>query len=91
MTFGAGERILSEWMGANAFVSWIEHAAPWEIERELIRELRPPLNLAENTHHPFCEQLSRIRSEAKARARSLDVLPNGFAANAVQNRHSSAK
>jgi hypothetical protein len=65
-------------MAANALVSWIEHPTPWDLEPELIRELRPPLNLAENSHHPFCEQLSRVRKEAKARARSLGVLPNGF-------------
>jgi hypothetical protein len=78
MTFGAGERILSDWMNENAFVCWLEHPAPWEIEPFLIRELRPPLNLAENSHHPFCEQLSQIRGQARARARSLGVLPNGF-------------
>ena len=78
MTFGDGERILSEWMSENAFVCWLEHSAPWEIEPALIRELRPPLNLAENSYHPFCAQLSEIRKHAKARARSLDVLPNGF-------------
>ena len=78
MTFGAGEHKLSAWMEENAFVSWIEHPEPWVIEPELIRELRPPLNLADNSHHPFCEQLSSIRGEAKARARAMDVLPNVF-------------
>jgi hypothetical protein len=78
MTFGAGERILSEWMNENAFVCWLEHPAPWEIESQLIDELRPPLNLAENSHHAFHTRLSQIRKQAKARARSLDVLPNGF-------------
>jgi hypothetical protein len=47
MTFGAREHKLSDWMGENAFVAWIEHPAPWEIEPALIRELRPPLNLAD--------------------------------------------
>jgi hypothetical protein len=79
MTFGAGERVLSEWMQENAFVCWLEHPAPWEIESILIRELCPPLNLAENSYHPFCAKLSQIRKEAKVRARSLDVMPNGFA------------
>jgi len=91
MTFGAGERILSDWMNENAFVCWLEHPAPWEIEHQLILELRPPLNLAENR--------CRIRStqsypsfawQAKARARSLDVLPNGFSlgeSTITQARH----
>jgi hypothetical protein len=79
MTFGAGERTLSEWMSENAFVCWVEHAAPWEIETRLIRELRPPLNLADNSHHSFYQHLSQIRKGAKARARLLDVLPNELA------------
>ena len=53
--------------------------APWEIESVLIRELRPPLNLADNSHHSFYQHLSQIRKAAKARARSLGVLPNWFA------------
>jgi hypothetical protein len=78
MTFGAGERILSEWMNENAFVCWREHPAPWEIECELIEEPRPPLNLKENSHHSFYKTLSEIRKQALGRARSLDVMPNGF-------------
>ena len=78
MTFGAGERILSDWMSENAFVSWLEHPAPWEIEGEVIRELRPPLNLAENSHHSFYAELSQLRRQAKARARTLGLMPNGF-------------
>ena len=66
-------------MAENAFVCWLEHPAPWEIERQLILELRPPLNLADNSHHSFYQHLSQIRKGAKARARSLDVLSNGFA------------
>ena len=58
MTFGAGERILSDWMSENAFVTWLAHPAPWEIEGELIRELRPPLNLAENSHNSFYTELA---------------------------------
>jgi len=79
MTFGAGEQVLSEWMDQNAFVCWLEHPAPWEIESRLIRELHPPLNLADNSHHAFYQHLSQIRKGAKARARSLDVLSNGVA------------
>ena len=32
MTFGAGERILSDWMNQNVFIYCVEHPAPWEIE-----------------------------------------------------------
>ena len=78
MTFGAGEQVLSDWMSENAFVYWFEHPAPWEVEGQLILDLHPPLSLAENSHHSFYTELSQLRRQAKARARSLDVLPNGF-------------
>ena len=78
MTFGAGEKVLSQWMGENAFVCWVEHPMPWDIEPTLIRELLPPLNLATNKSHPFCAHLSGVRAKAKARARSLAVMPDGF-------------
>ncbi len=29
MTFHVGEKVLSEWMGENAFVSWFVHEEPW--------------------------------------------------------------
>ena len=62
-------------MAENAFVTWLQHPAPWEIEGELIRELRPPLNLADNSHHSFHGQLSQLRRDAKARAVKVgDVL-----------------
>jgi hypothetical protein len=89
MTFGAGEQTLSNWMSENAFVCWHEHSAPWEIEVSLIRELHPPLNLAENSHHSFHTHLSQIRKQAKARARSLDVMPKELASvEAVTDEHS---
>jgi hypothetical protein len=40
MTCAAGEAALSDWMAANAFVAWTTCPAPWELERQLIRELR---------------------------------------------------
>jgi len=77
MTFGDGERALSEWMGQNAFVAWVAHPSPWEAESMLISELNPPLNLAHNRSHPFYPQLSALRREAKKRARSPDSLAGG--------------
>ena len=53
LTFGSGEERLSEWMAANAFVAWVEHPRPWEIEGEVIAALRPPLNLEGSSSHPF--------------------------------------
>jgi hypothetical protein len=75
MTFATGEQTLSAWMGQNAFVCWTVHDLPWEVEEHLIRTVGLPLNLDQNRHHGFHATLTGLRREAKARARSLPVLP----------------
>lgn len=77
MTFTKnGEGKLSEWMEKNAFVSWVEHPEPWNLEHELIKTLSLPLNLQDNREHHFHAQLSAIRSAHKQRARELPVTEN---------------
>jgi hypothetical protein len=66
--FGEGERKLSEWMAANAFVCWVEHSASWEVEAGIIERLRPPLNLEANSGHPFCGTLLTLRREMRQQA-----------------------
>lgn len=39
------EARLTEWMGNNLRVSWCEYPTPGEVEGDIIRALRPPLNL----------------------------------------------
>jgi hypothetical protein len=68
-SFGEGERRISEWMDANAYVTWIEHAEPWSIEPGVIASLNLPLNLAHNPDHPFRERLRQARSSLSARVR----------------------
>lgn len=74
LTFNSGEAVLSEWMGLHARVCWIEHATPWDLEHQLIKEVALPLNLDQNNHSPFRRELSAMRGEQRARARSLPVL-----------------
>lgn len=72
LTFtNAGEAKLSDWMERNAFVSWVEHPAPWLLEHDLIQGESLPLNLQGNQSHPFHKQLSAIRSAQKQRAKEL--------------------
>jgi hypothetical protein len=68
LTFGTGERALSEWMGQNAFVTWVVHPTPWELEEHLIGALSLPLSLHQNDRHPFHAVLSKLRGEARSRA-----------------------
>jgi hypothetical protein len=74
MTFGAGEKTLSEWMGENAFVTWIHHDGPWILEEQLIRELFLPLNLEMNQHNTNYPIVSGVRGKAKAKARNLPIV-----------------
>lgn len=39
------EARLTEWMGANLRISWSEHPTPRDVESDIIRLLRPPLNV----------------------------------------------
>lgn len=74
MTFGVGEETLSEWMGENAFVTWIYYDEPWVLEEELISQVFLPLNLRgneRNINHPI---VSSIKSKAKTNARKLPIV-----------------
>ncbi|MBM2623280.1 hypothetical protein JIG36_48065 [Actinoplanes sp. LDG1-06] len=70
LTFGAdGEARLSAWMAEHARVVWVVTGEPWLLEERLIREQTLPLNLDQNRHSPFHQQLSALRAEQRARAR----------------------
>lgn len=76
VTFLTGERALSEWMGANARVSWVTRPAPWVLEDHLISLLDLPLNLDGNARNAFHGPLSAVRAAAVARAKTLPIAPN---------------
>jgi hypothetical protein len=60
-------------MDANARVSWYAHPSPWELETELIENLRLPFNIEGNREHSFYSALQLARTEALKRARELPV------------------
>jgi hypothetical protein len=70
-TLGAGEAVLSEWIGRNALIAWTLNPKPWHLDDRLIARLDLPLNLKGNTRHPFHSILSQVRSHAKAAARAV--------------------
>jgi hypothetical protein len=74
LTFGDGEAALTAWMDANAFVCWTVSDRPWLLEREIISTVNLPLNLDQNSRHPYCQTLRACRAAAKERARSLPVV-----------------
>jgi hypothetical protein len=82
MTFSEGESVLSKWLDENAFVTWVSHSEPWLVEVEAIGNLYLPLNLDQNSTHPFHAKLSATRVAAKKSAKSLPILPKlGFGLN----------
>ena len=75
LTFSDGENDLSQWMGEHAYVCWAETSTPWLLESSLIESMSLPLNLDQNRHSAFHEQLRTARATQRAEARRLDVLP----------------
>lgn len=74
MTFThLGEQWLDDWMEENAFVCWLEHSSPWEVENEILSYVSAPLNIQDNAHHPFSLELSKLRRLAKSEARKMPV------------------
>jgi hypothetical protein len=74
MTFThLGEQWLDAWMEENAFVVWIEHPAPWELEDELLGTLSLPLNIKGNKDHLFADTLSHLRKDAIRQAKGSPV------------------
>jgi hypothetical protein len=78
MTFThQGEQWLDDWLEENAFVCWVEHPKPWELEQELLTSLSLPLNIQDNKHHPFSAELSEMRKSAKRLARETAIAQEG--------------
>jgi hypothetical protein len=75
--FGNGERVLSDWMAANALVSWHVREQPWEFEDELIQQLDLPLNLKGNQRNPFHSTLTYERARCLAEARAGQLTCEG--------------
>ncbi len=62
---------LSAWQERNLRLSWLAIESPWNHEDLAIRELEPPLNLADNRDHPFYEDMKSARTFFKARAEAV--------------------
>ncbi len=74
LTFSDGEARLSDWMARHAYVTWMVHPEPWLVEADAIKGCQLPLNLDQNSSHPFHNVLSGVRHSAREKARALPVL-----------------
>lgn len=70
LTFGEGERQLSEWMDEHARVVFVEHPRPRDLEARLLCQLKLPLNLDGNEAHPFHPVLFDLRARHRAESRA---------------------
>ena len=61
---------LTRWQTKHLRVAWSVVVEPWAHESELIAEMSPPLNLAENHAHQFHDTMSQARARLMAAARS---------------------
>jgi hypothetical protein len=61
-------------MADNAYVTWVETDRPWLKGQQLIASVSLPLNLDQNRQHAFHQQLTHIRADARATARTLPVV-----------------
>lgn len=64
-------RRLSEWQQGNLSLTWCAQLEPWKgmLEAEVIAEMQPPMNLAENSDHPFHATMSDARRRFREAAR----------------------
>ena len=60
------EAEVSAWIQANMDVSWVEVDAPAAIEREVVAELRPPLNLDVGAAHADHARVKDARNAMRA-------------------------
>jgi len=64
-----GEQWLDSWMQENAFVSWIVHSEPSQIEHDMLKLFNFSINLHDNGHRAFTKDLSLLRQNAFESAR----------------------
>lgn len=68
-----GEQWLDRWLADNARVCWLEHEAPWALERQLLERYNLPLNIQDNAHHPYAAALSAVRKAARREALNTPI------------------
>jgi len=68
-----GEQWLDGWMQENAFINWMVHPQPWDIEHHLLKQFNFPLNIQDNGHRPFTKELSILRQKANETAREQPI------------------
>lgn len=61
---------LAIWQRDHLSVQWVECAAPWDVERDIVRAMRPPLNRDHNLGHPAYALVEDARDALRGAARA---------------------
>ena len=59
---------LRDWQYDNLRLTWCERDQPWEVEHSVIEAMKPPLNSAGNSSHPFYATVKAKRAAFRADA-----------------------
>jgi hypothetical protein len=62
-------RRLRDWQQEHMRLTWVARSRPWEVEADVILQMRPPLNSATNVAHPFYPRARAARAAFRAAAR----------------------
>jgi hypothetical protein len=86
-----GEQTLDRWMDRHAFVTWVETAAPWNVEESLLASgLSLPLNLRGNISQTTVTVVTAARLKARCLADELPIVSdNGGARTRVKTGNKS--
>ncbi len=68
------ESLLTAWMREHLVVTWAAHPRPWDVERDVIIRLRPPLNVEHNAAHPLYPVVRARRDAWIGAARAAGTL-----------------
>jgi hypothetical protein len=80
---------LSVWQREHLLLTWCATPRPWEIEREVIAELGPPLNSADNAAHAFHAHVRGARAQFRRRAAARAASAHGASRLAVDRPFSA--
>ena len=59
---------LTAWQFEHLLLTWAVTTEPWQIEAQVIADLKPPLNVDHNSAHVFCATIKQARADCLASA-----------------------
>jgi hypothetical protein len=67
---------LTDWQTEHLRVQWLQVPTPWDIERDIVHAMRPPLNRTHNRAHPFYKRVGKAREQFAEAAKTAGTRPS---------------